>query len=697
MEQLMPDLEDGVQIWSDRGELLYYNSATINHFGPIDDRDPEDCSVLLQRCLDENEQLLQEESFPVYAVLASGEVCHSSIIKVTSKDNTWLRLTAYPIAVPDSDTVGVISFSHEVSGLIEKGLQLEQRAHYDSLTGLPNRLLLSDRLSQAIAHEERSGNIIFVCLMDLDGFKQINDTLGHEAGDLLLKETAQRLIHHLRPQDTAVRLGGDEFVLLIEGLEKEETGLIIVQRILNAIAAPYTLMGRQCRVTASIGVTIYPKDTRVADQLLRHADQAMYKAKEGGKNSYHLYDPTIASLVKANQSAIKSIEKAIYKNQMRLYYQPKVDCAQEKVTGVEALLRWEHPVLGIRSPAEFLPLIEHHDLIIKLGEWVIVQALEQIKAWKRHGLDLQVSVNIAARHLLRGNIDTFFETLIKRYSADIVQHLEIEILETAALEDINAVSNLISNFQPYGISFALDDFGTGYSSLAHLKHLPADTLKVDVSFVRDIHSDPSDLGIIQGIIGLASAFQRKVVAEGVENIEQALMLIELGCSVIQGHGIARPMTAESILDWVKNFEPDPRWRIPHSHYPQRADFELLLMMASHRNWIQCIEKQVNTPELAPKYRPHSFEQCRITKWFAGSGRQNLGNLQSFDLVQKLHKKIHQLGDDLVEYSIQGQLDACGELHQELIHTSKSLLNAFENLRHELSNRDAPKKALSKKS
>ena len=438
---------------------------------------------------------------------------------------------------------------------------LEHIAHYDALTHLPNRVLLADRMQQAMLHNQRSGLTLAVVFLDLDGFKAVNDQYGHGIGDRLLITLSQRMKAALREGDTLARIGGDEFVVVLTNLKQAADCEPLLVRLLQAAAEPVQLDEHRLEVSASIGVTLYPQDGVDAEQLLRHADQAMYLAKQAGKNCYHLFDVAQDVAVKHKRESLEHIRTALRNNEFVLYYQPKVNMRTGAVIGAEALIRWQHPERGLLAPATFLPVIENHLLSVELGEWVIATALEQMADWHISGLEIPVSVNIGALQLQQSDFaDRLEELLILQPDAN-PNNLELEILETSALEDINQVSTAIHACQSLGVSFALDDFGTGYSSLTYLKRLPAELLKIDQSFVRDMLEDSDDLAIIQGIIGLATAFHRNVIAEGVETIEHGEKLLSIGCELAQGYGIARPMPASAIPNWVKTWRPDKAWRM----------------------------------------------------------------------------------------------------------------------------------------
>jgi diguanylate cyclase (GGDEF)-like protein/PAS domain S-box-containing protein len=452
--------------------------------------------------------------------------------------------------------VGLFS---DITQAKEQQQNLERMAYHDPLTQLPNRALLSDRLQQALARAERSGELLAVCCLDLDGFKPVNDTLGHEAGDYLLVQLAVRMSACLRDSDTVARLGGDEFAVLLCGLQNIDECTQTLERLLSVIKTPYTIGDKSVTVSSSIGYTIFPDDGCEPDTLLRHADHAMYQAKLNGGSRVQQFDSHHDRQFRGLRQDRERVEAALTNDEFRLYYQPKVDLRQGKVVGMEALIRWEHPELGLRSPATFLPIIEDTDFSIPLGEWVIREALGQIKIWQAAGLDFQVSVNIAAKHIVQSNFTERLMLLLAEFPEVEPRKLELEITETAAIEDVSGVANTINSCKQLGVSFALDDFGVGYSSLTYLRRLPVETIKIDQSFVRDMLQDVDDLAVVAGVISLSRDFKRKVVAEGVETSEQGVWLLRMGCSVVQGYGIARPMHADAVLNWVEAYQQDPSW------------------------------------------------------------------------------------------------------------------------------------------
>ncbi|MFZ6653767.1 EAL domain-containing protein [Undibacterium sp. TJN19] len=448
----------------------------------------------------------------------------------------------------------------DISELKAHEAELDRITHYDPLTGAPNRRLLADRLRQAINRANRTGKTLAVCFLDLDGFKEINDQYGHQAGDQLLVGVTANLKHVLRADDTLARLGGDEFSLLLSDITSAEESALILDRILAGLSTPVSLGEHMVSISASIGVSLYPDDNVDADTLLRHADHAMYLAKEAGKNRYHLFDPESDRKAQQRRAILERLALALTQEEFVLYYQPKVDLISGDIIGAEALIRWQHPERGLLSPAEFLPYIYGSKLEKPLGEWVIKAALQQANNWQLRGMSLRISANVSARHLLLPDFYDYLQTTLRAHPNLPANNFELEVLETAAIADMEQAVTILNRCRRLGVHFALDDFGTGYSSLTYLRKLPVDTLKIDQSFVRDMLNDSEDLGIVEGVIRLAAAFDRQVIAEGVETMEHGAKLLELGCRLAQGYGIARPMPAAQFMDWSATWKKEGRWR-----------------------------------------------------------------------------------------------------------------------------------------
>jgi diguanylate cyclase (GGDEF)-like protein/PAS domain S-box-containing protein len=469
-------------------------------------------------------------------------------------------LTTSAVRDANGKTQRYVALFSDITAIKEHQNQLEHIAHFDALTHLPNRVLLADRLLQAMAQVQRRGQKLTVAYLDLDGFKRVNDLHSHDVGDRLLIALASAMKDALREGDTLARIGGDEFVAVLIDLDSVESCVPLLTRLLQAASMPVQVGALTLQGTASIGVTIYPQGEGIdADQLFRQADQAMYQAKLAGKNRYHFFDAAQDSSIRDHHESLERIRSALAQREFVLHYQPKVNMRSGKVIGVEALIRWQHPEKGLRAPALFLPTIENDMLAVDVGEWVMEMALTQIEQWHAVGLDLPVSVNIGARQLQQGDFVARLQSILAKHPSVNPASLELEVLETSALADIEQVSQVIEDCARIGVKFALDDFGTGYSSLTYLKRLRVALLKIDQSFVRDMLDDPDDLAILEGVIGLAAAFRTEVIAEGVETVAHGAALLQLGCEMAQGYGISRPMQPELMPAWAATWQPDPAW------------------------------------------------------------------------------------------------------------------------------------------
>ncbi len=494
------------------------------------------------------------------AVHASG-YWHGEIWKQRKNGTLFANLcTINEIKDQDQLSRHYACFFSDITAIKDYQRQLEHIAYYDPLTGLANRVMLSDRLAQAKAQAQRWGTSLAIVYLDLDGFKPINDRFGHETGDRMLVGVAHALRDALRAGDSIARFGGDEFVAFIADLEQPGDCVPVLQRLLDAASAAVRVGDLTLNVSASLGVSIYPQDDGDIDQLVRHADQAMYLAKQNGKNQIQFYDSVKEASVKAKSSTVDEIRLGLKSREFVLYYQPKVNMKTGAVVGAEALIRWKHATRGLQAPGMFLPAIENHVLSIELGEWVIASALQQMADWSVAGFHVPVSVNVGALQLQQPDFLARLQSLLSAAPAVPAGSLSLEILETSALSDLQRMTRLMEDCRGLGVDFALDDFGTGYSSLSYLKTLPAKTLKIDQTFVRDMSHDPDDLAIVKGVVGLAHAFGRQVIAEGIELLQDGESLLRLGCELGQGYFIARPMPAQALPDWARNWQTPERWR-----------------------------------------------------------------------------------------------------------------------------------------
>jgi len=594
-----------------------------------------------------------------------------------------------PIRNQEGSVMGCVLAFRDVSDKLQLMQQITWQAGHDPLTGLPNRSLLADRLEQALSNSQRQDKLLVVGLLDLDGFKEVNDLYGHELGDQLLKEVAQRFLHDVRGGDTVARLGGDEFVLLLNDVDDIDDMEVALDRILIDVARPYQIDGRQVQVSASIGVTVYPLNDADPESLLRHADQAMYQAKQAGRNRYSLFDVMLDQQTRSRFRERERVAQALRQGEMRLYYQPKVNMRTGQVIGFEALLRWQHPERGMVGPLEFLPQVEHTDLIVEIGLWVLQEALRQLVEWGKAGMRTTVSVNLAARHFQTADLVDQLRELFELYPTVSPGSLELEILESAALEDIQSVRAIMAACQTLGVGFALDDFGTGYSSLAYLKRLPANSLKIDQSFVRDMLEDPDDLALIEGVVSLASIFKLGVIAEGVETVEHGVMLMRLGCDAAQGYGIARPMPAADVPAWCAQFRPDPAWLRWANMRWDLADFPLLVAQQDHLKWVKQVMTAVSGTTMAlTESVLTDHRNCRFGFWFYGKGRERYGHLPVFNELDLIHAHVHEVGSEIIRLRDAGDVRATEALCSKLLELKDQVLDKLAELQNAMVNLEA---------
>ncbi|WP_249975351.1 putative bifunctional diguanylate cyclase/phosphodiesterase [Vreelandella olivaria] len=445
----------------------------------------------------------------------------------------------------------------DLSTIPSHARHLNREVYFDALTGLPNLQLLTQLIQESIQHAETKQLPLAICALDIDYFQAINERLGPHIGDILLSTFAQRISHLLFGDDVLARVGGDEFVLLLHhGVDEG-----FFEKLLVSIRQPLVIDGQSIHLTASLGVTHYPSDHVQGDVLLRHANQAMYRAKQRGRNTYHFFDPTQDRLLQVRHEQRQRFMDALDHGELRLFYQPQVNMRSGKVVGVEALIRWQHPDEGLLSPGQFLSIIDATPLEVDLGEWVIKQALQQLVEWQTIGITLPVNVNISPAHLLVKDFSQRLAELLAGYPRVAPEMLKLEVLESAAMHDVEAALKNMARCQALGVGFAIDDFGTGFSSLTHLRQLPVNLIKIDQSFVRDMLSDQDDMAIVESVIYMANRFKRSMLAEGVETLDHAKALMELGCELAQGYGIARPMPAEELPAWLVQWPERSDWRL----------------------------------------------------------------------------------------------------------------------------------------
>ncbi len=556
---------------------------------------------------------------------------------------------------------------------------LEQMAHYDVLTQLPNRVLLADRFDLALAQCKRNHTELAVCFLDLDNFKPVNDMYGHELGDELLIEVAKRIKSNIREEDTVSRHGGDEFVLLLGNLEGYAQCETLLNRILNSLIKAYNFEGHTISISASIGVSFYPRDNADLDTLMRHADQAMYQAKLSGRNRFHLFNIEQDHLYIQKNIKLTEINRALIDNEFSLHYQPKVNMNTGHVYGAEALIRWNHPKKGLIPPLEFLPVIEGSELEIEVGRWVINRVLKQLDFWNTQGINIEVSINISSNHLQHSSFITDLESSLALFPNVDSKSVQLEILESSALGDLESISRIIKTcIQALGVKVALDDFGTGYSSLTHLRNLPADTIKIDQSFVRDLLDDPNDYNIINGVIGLADAFNRQVIAEGVESREHGIMLITMGCHLAQGYVISKPMPPEGFQQWLNDYEAYQEWMSFAKTALNERQSIIKIFKLTLRQWHH---------NFASKIR--SFPEDNIqwpilneTKCHCGASIEQIKQLNIFEKdrqseIENMHKIMHRQANELFSSYQNGQIEFARKNLADFAEITEQLNNLVE--------------------
>ncbi len=428
--------------------------------------------------------------------------------------------------------------------------QIRRQANYDALTGLPNRSLFFDRLNQAVISARRENGLLALLFVDLDRFKAVNDTFGHVLGDEMLQEVAERLKLCVRDSDTVARLGGDEFVVLAHDMGEVNDAALVAEKIIDQMSRSFSVGGREIALGASIGITIYPEDTDDAEEMMRNADMAMYRAKEGGRNRYQFFTVGMQEQVRERLELEQDLRHAIDRDELRLYYQPIVDSRSGTLQSVEALLRWDHPKRGLVSPETFIPLAEDSGLIIAIGSYVMEEVCYQLREWRRDGIDINVSVNVSSRQLGREFSPWIVSGMLKEYGVR-GEWLTLEITEGLLMDDSPEVLKWLNGFKELGLGLSIDDFGTGFSSLSYLKRFPVDVLKIDRSFVHGLPNDVGDVSLVEAILAMGKSLNLKVVAEGVETKQQSQFLRKRGCDLLQGFYFGKPMRESELMAWMK--------------------------------------------------------------------------------------------------------------------------------------------------
>ncbi len=479
--------------------------------------------------------------------------CEIDIVGQRSGALHTVEISAAPLMTGSGEVSSLLSTVVDITERKKDEETIRHMARHDALTGLPNRTMFQDRLQLALVNADRVGKMAAVLYLDLDHFKDVNDTLGHPVGDLLLKRVSERLMVCARESDTVARLGGDEFAIIATNLARVDDVTILAKRINETIAQPFNLDGQEVHTATSIGITLFPNDTTDPEKLLSNADMALYRAKDGGRSRYQFYDAEMDAAVQSRKALEHDLRRGLENQEFELLYQPQVDLRTGDVVGAEALIRWNDPERGLVMPNEFIALAESNGLIVPMTEWILLTACSQAKAWQLSGLPpIRVGVNISAVQFKSTELISMVTRTLKQ--ADLSpQWLELEITESVMMGDIDRVVPLMNSLRDLGVKLAVDDFGTGFSSLTYLKRFPVEKLKIDQSFVRNIVSDPDDAAIAKTIVRLGQGLNITVIAEGVETVEQLSYLKHLECDQAQGYYFARPIAAPDFARWVREF------------------------------------------------------------------------------------------------------------------------------------------------
>jgi len=550
---------------------------------------------------------------------------------------------------------------------------LEQMAHYDCLTLLPNRTLFIDRFNQAIIHADRTKSELAVCFIDLDNFKPINDNYGHNVGDEILVEVAQRIKSNLRTGDTVSRQGGDEFALLLSDISTFADCEDIIKRIYASLAKPFMLDGVCHAITASTGITLYPHDQGDLDTLIRHADQAMYQIKLSGGDGYHLFNKEKDQQIIKKQHKLNKIINGISQDEFTLYYQPKVNMKTGEMYGVEALARWLSPENGLIPPNDFLPILEGTNVDIQFSRWVINSAIMQLNNWQRDGLMIEVSINISSFYLQSATFIDDLKDVLSKFKDLDTSYIQLEILESSVLGDLTAIRNTLNICRNmFGLQIALDDFGTGYSSLTHIKSLPANVIKIDQSFVIDMLNDANNYSIIYGVLGLANSFSRDVIAEGVESTAHGLMLLMMGCEKAQGYGIARPMPASEFNNWLSLYQPNSDWLAwaNESYQPKESKLKVFDIALQHE--FTALSNRISSSNIQENEQTNRHQNTVCVAWINRKKQSSLFCKNWLAELENAYQLMYHSTEELYQQTLHCNVD-------NTVLVQKKIKNLFDNI------------------
>jgi len=548
--QVLDQTADIVIVTDAKARIEYVNPAFEKITGFSQDNAIGQNLIQFLSCQNTQELCTQAQN-----VLLSGEVFQNEITS-TCKNGTiyHARITMIPLIDNKHKITHFIATLKDIFEHVYDQLHIQHQLNHDALTDLPGRAIFLDRLQHAISKAHYHNRLVAILFIDLDLFSNINNLLDPETGDHLIQQLSQRFNNTIREGDTIARFGSDEFVILLDDFDSDETLSVISQKLLDSIASPFKVKEQEINITASIGISIYPSDGNDPESLLRNADIAMYRAKELGKNNFQYFSESMTARVFERITLKNSLRHALEREEFELYYQPQFDARDGSIFGVEALLRWQHPELGLITPAHFIPLLEETGLIEPVGIWILKTACLQSKKWHDTGLNFQMSVNLSSRQFNNASFITSLKSIISDTQIN-PQDLELELTESMLMRNASSTINALKNLNDLGVRFAIDDFGTGYSSLNYLRRFPIDTIKIDRSFIRDITTDTDDMAICSAIIGMAHSLSLNVIAEGVETKAQLEFLKDHGCYYIQGNYLGYPKTAMQLEQLFRSKTP----------------------------------------------------------------------------------------------------------------------------------------------
>lgn len=619
----------------------------------------------------------------LWAQLKENKVWRGEILNCRKNGEVFpeqLSITA--LVNEKGEVVNYVGILTDISEFKSQTSELERIAHYDALTGLPNRKLVSEKIREAI-HEVDNDNhvgMVAVAILDVDSFKLVNDNFGLEEGDRILRGIGETLSTLLRKEDCVGRLGGDEFAIVLTHQANRDQVQSAIQRFQDSLRR--VDFGHGVRLTVSIGVTVYPFDEQDPDRLLRHADQALYQAKRMGKNVLHFFDPEESRSQELKMQSVTRIAHALKQEEMTLYYQPKVNLITGELLGVEALIRWYCPENGVVSPQYFVPLVENTPLELEMGFWVLNRAIWQLNEWQMEGMPLSISVNISAYQLQSPGFVEELAQLMKRFPSVSPSLLEIEILESSAVEDWDHTAHVVSTCRSLGVRFSIDDFGTGYSSLLQLRRLPVDTLKIDQSFILNMLRDPDDLSMVEGIVHLSETFSKRLIAEGVETQAHAELLIPLGCHMGQGHGIGQPMPANAMASWLDGWKSQGFWKEISCAFVSRELLQLTTVNAAHQHWMSQLEKMIQSRDLkqAPEF---NSKHCAFGRWYNGSGKRNFSDFQAYVELDEAHELLHSKGVAIHGLCQRGLFDQAEKVLPSVMTLHRKIVGLIDILKEDV--------------